>query len=106
MKKLILTLICLSFTAPAFAEKEGKDHPCRKIKEACEAAGYKKGGHKDGGKGLHVDCMKKLREGQTVEGVNVSAEDLAACKEKAAEHMAKKSRNNAQKKEAVKGSAE
>ena len=89
MKKFLFALICLSFATPAFAGEE-KDAPCKKIKAACEAAGYTKGGHKTDSKGLHIDCLQKLKEGQAVEGVSVSAEDMAACKEKKEKHKAKK----------------
>jgi hypothetical protein len=68
--------------------KDGKDRPCKKIHEACEAAGFKKGGHKDG-KGLHMDCMKKLASGESVAGVTVDQADVASCKAKWADHKGK-----------------
>ncbi len=56
--------------------------PCHVIKEACEAGGYKKGGHKTDKKGLKVDCIQPIMAGQTVAGVNVTADQVAACKAK------------------------
>lgn len=92
MKSALLLGVLLSFSGFAYAEemKEAKDHPCKEIKEACEAGGFKKGGHKEGGKGLHVDCMKKLMDGETVAGVTIDAAKLSACKERKVEHKAKK----------------
>ena len=76
----------------AFAqdEKMPKDHPCQKIVAACKAAVdgsgkplYPQGGHKkDGsGKGLWMDCVKPLKEGQSVPGVTVDPKEVDACKE-------------------------
>lgn len=82
MKTLLITLLSLSLTANADNHKGGHgDHPCKEIKEACEAAGFKKGEHKDG-KGLWKDCIDKVAKGETVTGVTISAEAVAACKSK------------------------
>ncbi len=72
-----------------FASDE-KSKPCMEVKKACESAGFAKGKHKDGGKGLYKDCMQKLAAGESVEGVTVSADVIAACKEKREKHKAKK----------------
>ena len=79
MKKtyLGLILICCSL---AFGQDENSK-PCLEIKKACETAGFIKGKHKEG-KGLFKDCMQKLANGEVVEGVSVSADSIAACKEK------------------------
>lgn len=85
----LLILLALVATLPALAEKEEADHPCVKVKAACEAAGFKKGAHKDG-KGLIKDCIKKVMDGETVVGVTVPAEEVTACKEKRVEHQQKR----------------
>lgn len=85
MKVALITLALVCATAHVVAGEEHHEGPCKKLKEACVAAGFKKGEHKSG-KGLHLDCMKPVLEGKTVAGVTVSAEDIAACKVKAAEH--------------------
>ncbi len=82
---LILTSSLLSISA--FAREVG---PCRKIKQACESAGFKKGDHKSNGKGLYVDCMKKIMSGETVPGVSASSDEVAACKAKKEHHAARK----------------
>ena len=66
------------------------DHPCEDIHKACEAAGFVKGGHKTGKKGIWVDCVNKIRKGETVEGVNISKETVAACEAKKEKREAKK----------------
>ena len=66
------------------AQAEG---PCKKIKEACESAGFVKGDHKDG-KGLWKDCISKIKAGATIPGVNVTPEDVNACKAKVAKKKA------------------
>jgi hypothetical protein len=83
--KAALSLAFLLLGSIALAE-EAKDHPCEKIKSACETAGFVKGGHKKDHKGLYKDCMQPLFAGQTVETVTVAAEDVTACKNKKAEH--------------------
>jgi hypothetical protein len=61
------------------------DHPCKKIEAACEAAGFVKGGAKEG-KGVFKNCLKPIIDGQTVNGVTVDPADAAACKAKIATH--------------------
>ena len=87
MKKVILTLLALSLAIPAaFAENttvpkgEGKDHPCMKIEQACNAAGFVKGRAKEG-KGLIVNCMKPLLAGKSVPGVTVDAATIQHCQD-------------------------
>ncbi|MGZ3695914.1 MAG: hypothetical protein ACXWQO_17625 [Bdellovibrionota bacterium] len=72
--------------------KEEKEHPCMKIKAACEAAGFKKGDHKDG-KGLYKDCLQKIKAGQSVPGVSVTAEDMSACSANVEKRKEKKAAN-------------
>ena len=80
----VLAATCgLSMTARA-EEKIGPNHPCKAIKEACEAAGFKLGDHKDK-KGLWKDCIEPIKNGQTVAGVTVPATEIEACKAKKAE---------------------
>jgi len=85
---LFIAILTTSLFSLAHAT-EGKDHPCKEIKAACEAAGYVKGGHKDK-KGLHIDCLKKLMNGESVEGVSIGADKIAACKEKKEKHKKNK----------------
>ena len=87
MKKAILTLLALSLAIPAaFADDTtvpnggGKDRPCMKIQQACNAAGFEKGKAKEG-KGLVVHCMKPLLEGKSVPGVTVDAATIQTCQD-------------------------
>ena len=91
MKALYVCMVVALLAAGSVAQAaEGhKEGPCRKIKEACEAAGFMPKGHKQK-KGLMADCMKPIIEGGTVEGVTVSPEDVQACKEKRDARKAKK----------------
>lgn len=74
-------------TAAPAMEAKG-DGPCKQIAQACMQAGFVKGGHKDGAtKGLKMDCMKPIMDGQAVAGVTVSPETVSACKEKRAKWM-------------------
>ena len=67
------------------AEEEGKNHPCKAVHEACEAAGFKKGDHKDK-KGLYLDCVNPLLKGESVQGVTVQPDAVAACKAMKEQH--------------------
>ena len=87
MKTAILTLLALSLAVPAaFAENPtalkgaGKDRPCMKIEQACEAAGFAKGKAKEG-KGLVVNCMNPILEGKSVPGVTIDETTIQACKD-------------------------
>jgi hypothetical protein len=60
-------------------------HPCKAIADACKNAGYVHGGAKSGN-GIMANCLKPLLEGQSVKGVSISAEEVAACKAKMQEH--------------------
>ncbi len=94
MKQVMILALSLALGFAAHAEGEHGDgnHPCKEIKSACEAAGFVKGGHKEK-KGLHMDCMKKIMNGESVEGVSVDSAKVSACKEKKEkrhEHKSKK----------------
>jgi hypothetical protein len=85
MKLLIIALVlCGSIVARA-EEKMGKDHPCKNLKAACEAAGFAKGKHKEG-KGLWMDCLNKLKAGEAVPGVTAAPGEVDACKAKMEAH--------------------
>jgi hypothetical protein len=77
---------------------KGKDHPCKKIISACEAAGFVKGGHKkakgntpEQDKGLYVDCMQPIMSGKSVAGVTVDPSEVQACQAKKEHRKAKNS---------------
>ena len=92
MKRMILATV-LALGVSAFANHDGSKHeggdgPCKPIKDACQAAGFEKGKHKEG-KGLHKDCTSKILKGEQVAGVTVNAADIEACKAHRAEHKGK-----------------
>lgn len=97
MKKLILIVAMLA-VSQVFAEveknekNEAKEHkPCLEMKKACESAGFIKGKRSDG-KSLYKDCIFKLNKGEIVQGVSVSTEVVAACKQKRQEHLEHKAK--------------
>jgi hypothetical protein len=59
----------------------GGSQPCKKLMEACKAAGFVKG-QAQAGKNIMKDCMKPLMTGQSVSGVTVDAGDIQACQAK------------------------
>jgi hypothetical protein len=80
-RSFLLFTLCLGLPASA-ALAQGPapaPHPCAKLKAACEAAGFVRGGAKDG-KGLLKDCMMPIMSGHPVSGVSVDPADAAACK--------------------------
>jgi opacity protein-like surface antigen len=96
MKKLLMTaLLAVGLNASAWAAEPvaapavaasaaaGASHPCHAIEEACKAAGFVKGGASTG-KGLWKNCIKPILDGTAVSGVNVGADEVAACKAKKA----------------------
>jgi hypothetical protein len=86
-----IALVAAIALSSAFAQAKPKhEGPCQKIRKSCEAAGFAKGAHKTNGKGLFVDCMKKIMNGETVAGVTVDAQDVSKCKEVKAKRHARK----------------
>ncbi len=63
---IMVSIAALVFSTAAFAaEHEGKaPGPCKKIVEACEAAGFVKGEAKKG-YGLWLDCVDPIMQGTT-----------------------------------------
>lgn len=94
MKKVpfitLLTLLLFSSQASAdngtFPKGAQTDHPCLKIKQSCLAAGFVKGGAKEG-KGLQANCEKPIMEGKMVTGVSVDAATVQACRDKKNENQ-------------------
>src|SRR4051812_49359769 len=89
--KNLLGLLTMALSS-SFCLAAPDAHPCKeahaKLEAACLAAGYKLHDHKEG-KGLHMDCMKPIREGRSVASVNVDQQtlaELAACRNKHAGH--------------------
>lgn len=85
-QSLSLILVAAALLAAPLAHAQG---PCKKAREkvraACEAAGFREGGQKEG-KGLHKDCMRKIMHGESVPGVSLGNDaDVAACQKKRAE---------------------
>ena len=85
-KSMLVLFVFSGMTLVATTEKV--EHPCKMMKSACEAAGYKVRGA--AGKGMARDCMNPLLNGKTVEGVTVEASTIEACKERQANAKAKK----------------
>jgi hypothetical protein len=84
MKTMIGALVLLLGNL-AVAEGGGNDEPlpkpCQTIANACQAAGYRHGGHKEG-KGLWKDCVAPILDGKTIPGVTASPDDIKACQAK------------------------
>jgi len=77
-------LICLTAVA-AQAQPKG-DGPCRQIRAACEQAGFKQGGAKEGS-GLLVDCVRPIVQGtpprpNTMALPQVDPQLVEACKQR------------------------
>ena len=96
---LLLAGMAIAVSTLAHAGEPGnqKAGPCKEIKAACEAAGFVKGGHKSD-KGLWKDCIQKIKEGQSVAGVNVSPDQVAACKATVQKHRERKAKGSVDKK--------
>jgi len=97
MKRLILiasviTLtgrLCWAETAETATPKFAKEGPCKEILQACQAAGYYKGGYKVG-KGEYVNCMDPILKGGSVAGVSVTPDKVSACNANRAKHEGRK----------------
>ena len=76
-------LVVVAIVGPATGAS-GDDSACRRIEDACKGAGFAKGKHTDG-KGLSLDCVKPIVNGQTVSGVTVDAATVKDCRAERAE---------------------
>lgn len=83
--KLVLATVLLGAFLSTQAVRAEEAHPCKKIKDACEAAGFKPGQAKQKN-GLMMNCMKPVMDGQKVKDVNVTDAEVAACKEMKGKH--------------------
>jgi hypothetical protein len=82
--RLLFVASALLLATPSFAEggkEEPLPKPCQTIATACEAAGFHRGGHKEG-KGLWKDCVAPILDGRTIPGVSVASDDVKACQAK------------------------
>lgn len=96
---LLLTFATVGVRAGYAADVPRHEGPaCLKLRQACEAAGFTKGGHGKDSKGLYVDCIKPVTEGKTVEGVKVEPADIESCKEKREERKQKREERRAARK--------
>lgn len=96
MKLFTILAVSSLFAVSAFAAAS-KEGPCKQAKELvtpiCESAGFHQGDHKKNGKGLHVDCLHKILEGESVPGVTLTQDAqtaVNACQAHKAKHAAKK----------------
>jgi len=90
MKMVCSLLVCLlAFSVQAQESQDNKNDKddgskyseCANVAPKCIEAGYKPGGHKNDNKGLWVDCVTKLANGGTVDGViGVSQLDANKCR--------------------------
>ena len=83
MKTLIGALVLFAGTVAVAEGGGGFDSkplpkPCQTIADACRAAGYHPGGHKEG-KGLWKDCVAPILDGKPIAGVKPKADDVKAC---------------------------
>ena len=68
----------------------GDDSACRRIEDACKAAGFAKGSHTKGKK-LGQDCVKPIINGQVISGVTADAATVKDCGAERAEAKSKRS---------------
>lgn len=82
--RLILSFVIIFSFALQAQAYNAKAPECQVIKMACDAAGYKPGGYLKGykkpKKAPAIDCLKKITDGEAVEGVSVAPQTIAACK--------------------------
>jgi hypothetical protein len=74
-----LAAAALLLAGSAVAENdEPLPKPCQTLATACQAAGYHRGGHKEG-KGLWKDCVAPILDGRAIPGVTPNPDDVKAC---------------------------
>ncbi|HXU71770.1 MAG TPA: hypothetical protein VN947_20695 [Polyangia bacterium] len=78
MKTLLAAFMLLLASSAVAENDEPLPRPCQTIATACEAAGYHRGGHKEG-KGLWKDCVAPILDGRAIPGVTPNPDDVKAC---------------------------
>lgn len=84
MRKGILIGVVLVVVLALFAiSRQGRNkRPCRKLMQACQAAGFRRGATPVERKNFYDGCLKPLMNGQTVSGITINTSDAEACKER------------------------
>jgi hypothetical protein len=73
--KTVLTIALLA-SVTSFAQSRN-NQPCKQVKAACEAAGFKTG---DAKKNLWKSCIDPIVNGKSIPGVSVDTLTIAACR--------------------------
>lgn len=73
-----MTLLTLT-SSVARAAKEGA-HPCSQIIQECRKKGYAPGGARNSGRGMPMDCLRKVIAGNPLPGLSLRFETVGACK--------------------------
>lgn len=79
MMRAAFCALLVLLAVPSALAVEG---PCRRLIDACHEAGLSEKVARSKGKGLHVDCMKRLLSGERIDGISIPEADIAACKAK------------------------
>lgn len=80
-KKLAAAAVILVIGISMFFLLQEKPGPCRKIRDACEEAGYKFGRTPPERKAFRESCFQPLLQGQQVGNIKIDEDEAATCRD-------------------------
>jgi hypothetical protein len=81
-KRIAFVTILVIIAVGTFIFLQPEPGPCRQIRAACEAQGFKRGRTPAERRAFQENCFRPLLEGQPVRDAKVDQDVVAACKER------------------------
>lgn len=81
-KRIASVTVLVIIAVGAFIFLQPEPSPCRQIRAACEAQGFKRGRTPAERRAFQESCVRPLMEGQPVGNAKVQKDVVAACKER------------------------
>jgi hypothetical protein len=95
-KGILIGVVLVSVFALFLVSRQKKnDRPCRKLIQACQAAGYRRGHSLQERKSFMENCLKPLMTNASVGEIQIDPGEAAQCKAKFDQHHRGKSHDEA-----------
>ena len=98
-KRIAIVTVLVIAAVGIFIYLQPDPGPCRQIRAACEAHGFRRGRTTAERRAFQENCFKPLLEGQAVQEFKVDEEVASACKQRQDKRRNRKQLNNNKKDE-------
>jgi hypothetical protein len=89
-KRIAIVTVLVVAAVAAFIFLQPDPGPCRKIRAACEAQGFKRGRTPSERRAFQENCFRPLLEGQAIHDVKIDQDVATACKERQSKRRGRK----------------